>query len=152
MFLDAQLYLISRVHANERKIFAAFLLPFEVAKSSAVIPRSLLASISAPASINMALLQKFTSHTRYCGKDRSIPTTEGGQNIFCNRACSCASEGDAGPDISGMSSTVSLVSNALLILVAQSSHLGSDRLDSPVRGDHKLYVKEHLTGRWFRCN
>jgi hypothetical protein len=51
-----------------------------------------------------------------------------------------------------LSSTVSLVSNALLILVAQSSHLGSDRLDSPVRGDHKLYVKEHPTGRWFRCN
>jgi uncharacterized membrane protein YagU involved in acid resistance len=33
-----------------------------------------------------ALLQKFTGHTRYCGKCRFIPTIECGQNIFCNRA------------------------------------------------------------------
>src|SRR5688572_28420261 len=33
-----------------------------------------------------ALLQKFTGHTRYCGKVRFIPTIECSQNIFCNRA------------------------------------------------------------------
>jgi hypothetical protein len=36
--------------------------------------------------INVALLQKFTGHSRYCGKRRFLPTIEGGQNIFCNRA------------------------------------------------------------------
>src|SRR5262245_13540614 len=37
-------------------------------------------------SVEGALLQKFTGHTRYCGNCRFFPTIECGKNIFCNRA------------------------------------------------------------------